>query len=238
MVHSFDRKTTVYLFLSMFFVANTLIAEFVGAKLFSLNALIGTSGSALNMSVGVLLWPLGFVLTDIVNEYYGTKGVRTVSFITAGLILWSFVIVQTAIKLPPADFWVNLYNKGDNPLNIAVAYKTLLGTSGGIMLGSVTAFLLSQFVDAYVFQWFRKKAGDSHIWLRAVGSTVLSQIIDSFVILWIAFGLFGSWSFTEIISVGLTQYVYKIAIAILLTPLLYLAHFIIDKYFAASLNTP
>lgn len=237
-VYSFSRKTAVYLFLSMFFVANTLIAEFVGVKMFSLDQLFGLSSGAMNMSVGVLLWPLGFILTDIVNEYYGPRGVRSISFIAAGMILWSFIIVQFAIALPAASFWVDINKSASNGFDSNLAYASLLGASSGIMIGSVTAFLVSQFIDAYLFQWLRNKVNNKFIWLRAIGSTLVSQVIDSFVILFIAFGIFGSWSVDQIVSVGITQYIYKVCIALLLTPLLYVAHYFIDRYFKNNDQDP
>ena len=98
------------------------------------------------------------------------------------------------------------------------------------MIGSIISFLVGQLVDAYTFHFLRKLTQHKLLWLRATGSTIVSQLIDSFLILLIAFYFFGNWSLIEVISVGIIQYLYKIIIAILLTPLIYWAHFIIDRY--------
>lgn len=73
------------------------------------------------------------------------------------------------------------------------------------------------------------------IWLRATGSTLVSQFIDSFVVLGIAFYVFGNWDLSQIIAVGIINYIYKFTVAILLTPLLYVGHGIIDKYLGKEL---
>jgi uncharacterized integral membrane protein (TIGR00697 family) len=100
----------------------------------------------------------------------------------------------------------------------------------GIILGSLTAFLLGQLIDVYVFQKLRKITGSKMIWLRATGSTLVSQLIDSFVVLGIAFYVFGNWSWAQVASVAIINYVYKFSVAILLTPLLYVGHYLIDNY--------
>jgi len=89
---------------------------------------------------------------------------------------------------------------------------------------------VSQLIDAYAFQYFKKITGHRFLWLRATGSTVISQLIDSFLILWVAFNLLGNWSLSQVFQVGMVQYIYKVSLAILLTPVIYLMHFIIDRY--------
>jgi uncharacterized integral membrane protein (TIGR00697 family) len=97
-------------------------------------------------------------------------------------------------------------------------------------LGSVVAFLVGQLLDMYLFHYLKTITGSKKIWLRATGSTVVSQLVDSFVVLTIAFYFFGNWSWSQVISVGIINYIYKLAIAILLTPILYVAHMAIDRY--------
>ena len=222
----------IYLFVSLasLLVANALIAEFVGVKIFSvekifhLNPLnlpfIGGSKLSLNMSVGVLMWPVVFILSDIINEYYGRRGVRRISFITAGMIAYAFIIIYAATKAPPADFWLenNANDLNGNPFNIDYAFSSIFRQGLGMIIGSITAFLVGQLVDAYTFHYLRNITHHRKLWLRATGSTIISQLFDSFLVLFIAFYLLGNWSFIEVISVGVIQYIYKISIAILLTP--------------------
>ena len=91
-------------------------------------------------------------------------------------------------------------------------------------------FLVSQLLDASLFSWIKSKTGDRFIWLRSTGSTLVSQLIDSYIVLYIGFVLPGSLSFVDFMSIAPTNYVLKIMIAILLTPLIYLGHYLIRRY--------
>jgi uncharacterized integral membrane protein (TIGR00697 family) len=236
-----NKKTFLYLLLASFFITNALIAEFGGVKMFSIEKLLGIAPlqlnifglvTDLNLSVGVLIWPIVFVFSDIINEYFGKTGVKRISFITAGMIGYAFVIILMWTDMPPADFWLKLngIDSQGRPFDINFAYSTIFRMGLGIIVGSLTAFLVSQLVDAYVFHYFRKLTGHKYLWLRSTGSTVVSQLIDSFVILFIAFYFLGNWSLEQVFRVGLVQYSYKVLLAIALTPLIYLVHIIIDKY--------
>jgi hypothetical protein len=88
----------------------------------------------------------------------------------------------------------------------------------------------------YVFQKLRAITGEKKIWLRATGSTFVSQFFDSFVVLGIAFYVFGNWSLSQVLAVGLINYTYKFTVAIALTPLLYVAHGIIDRHLGRNLS--
>jgi len=152
--------------------------------------------------------------------------------LTAGFIVYTFVVVYIATLLPPADFWMNINSQDSagNPFNINEAYARIFQQGMGIMVGSTTAFLLGQLLDVVVFTWLRKLTGGKYIWLRATGSTIFSQLIDSFVVLGIAFYVFGDWSLQQLFSVGTVNYIYKGIVAILMTPVIYLAHYLIDRY--------
>lgn len=236
-----NKKTFLYLLLASFFITNALIAEFGGVKIFSLEKLLGIAPlqlnifgmiTDLNLSVGVLIWPVVFIFSDIINEYFGKEGVRRISFITAGMVGYSFIIVLMWTGMPPADFWlkVNGLDPLGRPFDINYAYSAIFRAGLGIIVGSLTAFLVSQLIDAYVFHYFRKITGHKYLWFRATGSTVVSQVIDSFVILFIAFYFLGNWSLEQVFRVGFIQYLYKVLLAIALTPLIYLVHILIDNY--------
>ena len=236
-----NKKTFLYLLLASFFITNALIAEFGGVKIFSVEKLLGIAPlqlnlfgiiTDLNLSVGVLIWPIVFIFSDIINEYFGKTGVRRISFITAGMIAYAFLIILMWTDMPPADFWMQLngLDAQNRPFDINFAYSTIFRMGLGIIVGSLTAFLVSQLVDAYVFHYFRKLTGHKFLWLRATGSTVVSQLIDSFVILFIAFYFLGNWSLEQVLRVGLMQYVYKVLLAVALTPVIYIVHMLIDNY--------
>lgn len=251
-----DKSTILFFILGGFFIANALVAEFIGVKIFSVEKtlglplfhinLLGINDISLNMSAGVIQWPLVFIMTDVINEYFGRKGVRFLSFLTAGLITYSFIMISLAIHLVPADFWTTSHISPNLPINeqeairsqvsnYNTAFSLVYRQSGWIILGSITAFLLGQLVDVVVFHRIKKVTGESRIWLRATGSTLVSQFIDSFVVLFIAFYIGADWSMSQIIALGLVAYCYKFIVALLMTPVIYAVHFLIEKYLGHEL---
>jgi queuosine precursor transporter len=239
---SSDKKTYLFFILSSIFLVNAVLAEMIGVKLFSGENLLGLSGAQLqffgdakldfNLTAGVIIWPVVFVTTDIINEYFGPQGVKRISFLTVALILYAFLVIMVVTMLPPAQVWLDL-NSTDaagNPFNMDLAFNAVFRQSLGIIIGSVIAFLVAQLLDAYVFQYLRRFTGSRKIWLRATGSTLVSQLIDSFVVLYIAFHVFGNWDMNLVLSVALLNYTYKFFMAIALTPLLYVSHHLIGLY--------
>lgn len=237
-----QKKTTLFLVLSGIFLTNAIVAEIVGVKIFSLEKLLNTTPAQIplfgdftldfNLTSGVMLWPMVFITSDIINEYFGKQGVRKISFLTAALIAYMFVIIWGVTHLPPAQFWLDLNNTDNqgNPLNIDESFSRIFRQGLGIIVGSLTAFLVGQILDVSVFHWLRRFTGSKKIWIRATGSTLVSQLVDSFVVLGIAFYILGNWTLELFISVGIMNYIYKFCIAILLTPILYVAHYLIDSY--------
>ena len=232
-----DRPTRLFIGIACFFCCNALIAEAIGTKLFSLEkifgadpvdfTLFGQSGLSFTLTCGVLLWPLEFVITDIVNEYYGPKAVRRISFTAVILIAYAFLMYFLAIRIPPSDVWLGSSSK-QGVENIQTSFSAIFGQNNRIIIGSIVAFLVSQIVDVTVFHKIKKMTGDKHLWLRATGSTLVSQIVDSYIVLFIAFSGIFSWQL--ILAVGLMNYIYKFTMAILLTPLIYLVEKRIEKY--------
>jgi len=242
-----SRKTNLFVILGAIFLTNAILAEIIGVKIFSGERTLGFEPVQwtffgefvldFNLTAGAVIWPVVFITTDLINEYFGKKGVRKISFLTAGLITYVFVVISLVTALAPADFWmqVNASMPDGSPFDINYAFNTIFRQGLGIIVGSLTAFLLGQLIDVYVFQKLRAVTGPKMIWLRATGSTLVSQFIDSFVVLGIAFYVFGNWSISQIVAVGLINYVYKFTVALALTPLLYLAHGLIDRYLGKDL---
>ncbi len=226
------------------------MAEFIGVKIFSLEKTLGIrpfdinffgmEHLSFNLTSGVLLWPIVFIMTDIINEYYGSKGVRLLSYLTCGLIIYSFLIVSVAIHLIPADFWPTSHLNKDpaqEVRNLDTAYRLIFGQGLWIIIGSVVAFIIGQILDVFVFHKIKELTGERAIWLRATGSTVISQLIDSFVVLIIAFYLGADWPLNMVIAIGIINYIYKFSIALLITPVIYLVHDLIEKYLGHELAT-
>jgi uncharacterized integral membrane protein (TIGR00697 family) len=232
-----DRPTKLFLGFTAFFCCNALIAESIGTKLFSLEKLLGVhpanftmfgqSGLSFTLTCGVLLWPLEFVMTDIVNEYYGPKAVRRISYTAVILIAYAFLIYFLSIGIPPADVWLASSAKQGVP-NIQDAFSAIFGQGMKIIIGSLVAFMVSQIVDVTVFHQIKKRTGHKHLWLRATGSTLVSQLVDSYIVLFIAFSSLFTWQ--QILAVGMMNYIYKASMALILTPLIYLVEGRIEKY--------
>ncbi|GEP49675.1 membrane protein [Flavobacterium noncentrifugens] len=211
------RKDTLFVILAGIFITNAVTAELIGGKLIQVGPYV--------MSIGILPWPIVFVTTDLINEYFGQKGVRKLSIITACLIAYCFFILYFAIKIPSA--------KGISSVTDE-QFFAVFGQSMWIIIGSITAFMVSQIIDVSIFHFFKNKTGEKMIWLRSTGSTVISQFFDSFIVLGIAFWLTGKMSTEVFITSAFTGYFVKLIIAIGLTPLIYLGHALIEKYIHAK----
>lgn len=211
-----QNRDLIFLGLSGIFITNALLGELMGGKLFQL-------GSA-TFSLGVIPWPVVFITTDLINEYFGKDGVRRLTFITVGLVIYAFVLLYAGINIPAASF---------SPVTDA-AFANVFGQSLWIIIGSVIAFVISQFVDVGIFWLLRAVTGGKHLWLRSTGSTAISQLVDTFVVMGIAFYLPGKLSFAEYLSISSGNYGYKLAIAIGLTPVIYLVHGAIDKFLGSE----
>jgi uncharacterized integral membrane protein (TIGR00697 family) len=240
------KKQHLYIILCAFFLTNALIAEMIGTKLFSVEATLGLPPAninlfedfpmSFNMTAGVVLWPFVFIITDVINEYFGKVGVKKISYITAALISYAFFMIWIAIQLSPSAFWMEINGKdaSGNAFNVDYAFSTILGQGLNIIVGSLFAFLVGQILDAYLFEFIKKKTGEKYLWLRSTGSTFISQLIDSFLVLFVAFYFMPApdkkWSLALVFSVGIINYIYKMVMAVLLTPLIYISHAVIDKY--------
>ncbi len=207
-----SKRDLVFLILAGLFVSNAILGEVLGGKLFQIGPYV--------ISMGVIPWPIVFISTDLINEYFGKAGVKKLTFLTVGLILYAFLVIFIAMGIPAAS----VSPVQDREFNI------VYGQSLWIIVGSVIAFIVGQLVDVFVFWLFRKRTGSRHLWLRATGSTAVSQLIDTWVVLGIAFWLPGTLSTGDFLNLAFTNYTYKFAIAVGLTPLIYLAHHSIDKY--------
>lgn len=245
MIHQIlqNRPTKLFIGIAAFFVANALIAECIGGKIFSLEGvfgfepanltLFGESGLAFNLTCGVLLWPLEFIITDIVNEYYGPKAVRRISLIAVALISYAFLMFYLAMSVAPASFWVDSKMQNGVP-SMQLAFEAIFGQGMWIILGSLVAFMVSQLIDVAIFHRIKKMTGEKMIWLRSTGSTVVSQFVDSFVVLFIAFKIGNGWSWSTVLAVGVVNYMYKFTMAILLTPMIHILRNRIENYVGAD----
>jgi queuosine precursor transporter len=206
-----DRKQKFYVWLTGLFVAALITADLIGGKVFRIGSI--------DLSVGMLAFPLTFLLTDIVNEFYGTAGARRLTFIGLGVAIFVFAILKLAVALPTSP----------ESLLTADQFERVFGLSSRLFIASLSAYLIGQLLDISVFLMLRKLTGHRLLWLRATGSTVLSQAVDTLVV---TSGLMlGNKPLTYILTVVRNSYLLKLAIAIGLTPLIYLGHAIMRRHF-------
>jgi len=221
-----SRREWLFIFLAGLFITNAITAELISNKLIEIPvsfSLFGTSAGPFHTIVGILPWPVVFLLTDLLNEFYGEKAVKRLSWITAGLIGYCFIVVVIALRIPAYEV---------DGMATDAEYRKVFGQAPWIIVGSIVAFLVSQLLDATLFQWIKSKTGNRMIWLRSTGSTVVSQLIDSFIVLYIGFVLPGTMNWSTFAEVGPTNYILKLLIALSLTPLIYLGHWGIRRFLA------
>ena len=144
------------------------------------------------------------------------------------------------MALSPNEWWDSQSGiDKDNPAltleSMSLAYNKVMGQGMKIIIGSMIAFLIGQIIDARVFHKIKKVTGEGKVWLRATGSTLISQFIDSYVVLLVAFWIGADWELTRVLAIGTMNYIYKFIVAILLTPVIYLAHYIIDQWLGEKL---
>jgi uncharacterized integral membrane protein (TIGR00697 family) len=147
-----NKKNNLFIILGGFFLTNAIIAEFIGAKIFSLEKTLGIpflnftilgTPCQFNMTAGVILWPFVFIMTDIINEYYGKKGVQKLTYIAVIMLIYSFIMVRVAMGLDGADFWMQSGSQ-QGITNMTSAYNSVFGAGLMIILGSLVAFLVFQ----------------------------------------------------------------------------------------------
>lgn len=209
MTFELDRRQQVYLVLTGVFVTSLLVADLVAGKYFVLGAL--------EMSVGTVTFPIAFLLTDIVNEYYGQRGARFMTAIGMGMLVLAFALVAFARALPPSP----------GTFIPEESFQAVFGMAPRLIFASLTAYLISQLVDIHTFHVVKRITESKHLWARAIGSTVLSQIVDTVAV---NFGvMLGARPFAEIAAITAWSYLYKIVVAVALTPLCYVAHEVITR---------
>lgn len=201
-----NRREIAFMVMAGIFITSAIVAELISCKIVDIGIY--------PIIAGIVPWPIVFLLTDVMNDYFGKKAVKRLSWITCGLIAFCFLMVFIAVKLPTAT---------GSPVT-SEQFNLIFSGSLPIMIGSITAFILSQLLDVRLFELFNRLTNGKMIWLRSTGSTVVSQLVDSYTVLLIGFLLPGAITFEQFLLFGITGYVTKLVIAVLLTPFVYVMH--------------
>lgn len=212
-------RELLLLYIACVFVTCLLLGNLIAAKVAS--STIG--GYSFMISMGEIPFPITFILTDLLNEYYGKQVARRVTMIGFFMTALAFILVSAATYVPWAPVAFDATWQGVKP----AAYDQVFASTPHFQLASMAAYLSAQFIDIGVFHALRRITNEKHLWLRATGSTVVSQLVDTIVVIFIAFG--GAMSMGKIVSMIVSSYIVKVTVAIAMTPLIYALHSFIDR---------
>lgn len=232
---SFDIRTRVYIWLAAVFVASLMIADITGSKffhfdLFTIRLPFVGSYNFVTHSVGMFSFPITFLLTDLVNEYYGRRGARRLTYIGLAMSGLAFTLIYLARKAPVSEI---------SPIQ-QPAFDAVFGMSNRLYVASLTAYLAGQMSDIWLFGVIKRFTGGRMVWLRATGSTIVSQMIDSFLVTAILFAAttnpktHTAYTMHEIMETAATGYILKFLIAVGLTPIIYAGRWFIHARFGMA----
>ena len=221
-----DVRQKLFLYLAAIFLTALLIGDTIGSKLFTLDIPVGFATLHATLSVGAIWFPITFLLTDVINEFYGSTGARTVTFVGFWMAIFAFLVILAARFIPAASF---------SPISQST-FDNVFGNANRIFVASLIAYLLGQIIDIAIFQYCKRLTQARHIWLRSTGSTLISQLIDTVVVTYIAFG--GSeWlgipaklTPSQLHQTAVTGYAVKVLLAVGLTPVIYALHGVIHRF--------
>jgi uncharacterized integral membrane protein (TIGR00697 family) len=214
-----DTRLKLFLTLAGIFISALLVGDLIGGKLIEAHLF----NQVLTLSVGIIPFPITFLLTDLLNEFYGKKAARTVTWVGFGMACFTFAILSIALALPWAPFTAaDGYTGMSQP-----HFDNVFGGSRRILLASLVAYLFSQFTDIAVFHLLKRKTHNRFLWVRATGSTVVSQLIDTVVIQTLAW--WGVVAGDKLIGLILTSYAVKLVVAVALTPMIYAGHTVVER---------
>lgn len=210
-------RQRVYVYLCAVFLTALLVGDTIGSKLFVVDIPFGFTTLHATLSVGAIWFPITFLLTDTINEFYGSAGARFVTFVGFFMAIVAFVFIYVARLIPAASF---------SPV-AQDAFDNVLGNANRIFVASLVAYLVGQLVDIAIFQSAKRLTQSRHIWLRSTGSTLISQLIDTLIVTYIAF--WGKITATQLHRAAVTSYVVKVLLAVGLTPVIYALHALIHR---------
>ncbi len=224
-----DRKTArrIYLYLGALFITSLVVSNLIFQKFFYWHPFeIEVFGSRLfEISVGILPYPLTFLITDLISEIYGKKNANQI--VIAGIFasFFSLLIISIADLVPAVSF---------SPVSDDL-FNTVFGNSAIAVFASMTAYLFAQFIDIQIYHFWKRLTKGRHLWLRNNFSTWLSQFIDTFSIVFLlcSFGVLPWSSFKGLLISG---FLFKVFIAALDTPFLYLGVYLFRKRFNLKIN--
>jgi uncharacterized integral membrane protein (TIGR00697 family) len=217
----------IYTLLGALFITSLVVSNLIFQKFFYWYPVdIEIFGSKLfEISVGILPYPITFLITDLISEIYGKKRANDVVVTGIFASLFSLLIIFMADAVP-ATSWS--YVKDDT-------FQTVFGNSMIAVFASMLTYLFAQFVDIQIYHFWKRLTKGKHLWLRNNFSTWFSQFVDTFTIVFLlcSFGIIDWANFKGLLISG---FIFKVLIAVLDTPLLYLGVYLFRKRFKLEIN--
>ena len=225
-MNNISKANNLYLVLSGIFIASLVSCNLIFQKFFEIEIWLPFVGNyTFSQSVGLLPYPITFLVTDIISEIYGKD--RANQVVTSGLVASIFMlIVVTLADIMPVAPW--------SPVDGDIFHK-VFGLSAAAVLASMMAYLFAQYVDIRIFHFWKKLTKGKHLWLRNNASTIFSQFIDTCSVLFLLcfFGVIG-WDMFGILL--LNGFLFKVFFAAFDTPFVYLAVYYLRKEFNLKEN--
>lgn len=229
----YPKSEGLYLVFASSFAVLLVLTNIIGIKLFTapfynitskLLFFIPQDANGFALTTGIITYPLTFLITDIVSEIWGEKRANIMVVIGFAMSLLMLAIVQIALYVPPHMYWAS----PNNPFGYADsnayqnAFSSVFSVNGKLLFGSMLAYMTAQLLDVRLYHFWKNFTKGKHLWLRNNGSTMVSQFVDTAIVNSILFYWGFGWEFWQGVEVMLTIYFYKLLIAILDTPLIYL----------------
>jgi queuosine precursor transporter len=214
-----DRRIQLFVVLAAVFVISLVVGDIISVKLFEVN--LGPIVAV--MSIGMLPFPVTFLLTDILNEFYGKKSARFITWVGFFMAIFAFVVIAIAVRVP----WAPLTRAPDWQGAVETTFNNIFAGSQRILMASMVAYLIGQFCDIALFNLLKRVTKNRMLWLRATGSTLVSQLIDTVVVQFVAWS--GLLPTATILNIIYTSYVVKLLVAVGLTPFIYLGHAFVER---------
>jgi uncharacterized integral membrane protein (TIGR00697 family) len=211
-----SMEVLLYVVLAAIFVTCLVLGDVTGGKAFA--TAVGP------VSVGMILFPVTFLLTDVINDFYGKRGARFITGVGAAMATLAYLalVITTTLPTDPESYFL----EGE--------YAKIFGGSSKLFIASILAYLIGQLLDIQVFHFWKRLTRGKHLWLRATGSTLLSQLVDSAVINIVFWGGVADKTPGWIAAKIVREYLIKVVVAVLLTPVVYALHAFIVRRLALS----
>ena len=217
-----SKTEKAYNVFMVIFITMIVLTNIIGVKLFEVNSV--------TLTTGIITYPLTFLITDIVCEVFGKKRASLMVVMGFFASILSLVFINLAVMLPGSEVWINNSLGYNSIKDMQKAYESVFTLPGFLISASMLAYLVAQLIDVRIFHYLKKVTNEKKLWLRNNLSTMFSQLIDTIIVnsIFLYFGLNLDWDI--IIKIIIASYLFKIIIALLDTPLVYIGVHYTRKY--------